>query len=181
MARLASKGAMFRCLALVVLLVASIELASSFKSWGRFVSRRATEVQYSFGGLIAREGSMRVQAPRMALRSKYGESPKVQRLREPEDRMDISELSQGQKIRGRIISVADYGLFVDVGTTRDGLVHIKDISTDYFISNLHSKFVPGQDIDVWVKFALSQEKKLGLQMFPCKGDLGVKVGLVECY
>lgn len=55
---------------------------------------------------------------------------------------------------------------MDVGTSKDGLVHIRDISSDYFVSNLHSKFAPGQDIDVWVKFVLLKDKKLGLQMFP---------------
>jgi transcriptional accessory protein Tex/SPT6 len=55
---------------------------------------------------------------------------------------------------------------VDVGTKRDALVHIKDISNSYFVTNLDSKFVPGQDIDVYVKFILLSEKKLGLQMYP---------------
>ena len=69
-------------------------------------------------------------------------------------------------MRGRIISIKDFGLFVDVGTKRDGLVHVKDVSKDYFINQLHTKFAPGQDVDVWVKFCEPKSYKLGLQMFP---------------
>ena len=57
-------------------------------------------------------------------------------------------------------------MFVDVGTQKDGLVHIRDISKDYFVQNIQSKFVIGQDIDVWVKFANERDNKLGLQMYP---------------
>jgi len=60
---------------------------------------------------------------------------------------------------------------VDIGTVKDGLVHIKDVSSNYFISNLSKKFIPGQDIDVWVKFIDEGQKKLGLQMFPFNVDV----------
>ena len=91
-------------------------------------------------------------------------------------------------------------MFVDIGTKRDGLVHVKDISKDYFINNHQSviatilrrvlenlsnlllsnylfqlllknqKFIAGQDIDVWVKFVEEETSKLGLQMFPVLGN-----------
>ena len=60
---------------------------------------------------------------------------------------------------------------MDIGTIKDGLVHIKDVSSNYFISNLSKKFIPGQDIDVWVKFIDDGQKKLGLQMFPFNVDV----------
>eukprot|EP00597_Dinobryon_sp_UTEXLB2267_P009210 CAMPEP_0170085786 /NCGR_PEP_ID=MMETSP0019_2-20121128/20584_1 /TAXON_ID=98059 /ORGANISM="Dinobryon sp., Strain UTEXLB2267" /LENGTH=289 /DNA_ID=CAMNT_0010302425 /DNA_START=375 /DNA_END=1240 /DNA_ORIENTATION=+ len=69
-------------------------------------------------------------------------------------------------MKGRIISMANYGLFVDVGSKKDGLVHVKDVSKDYFIPDLKSRFRPGQDVDVWVKFIDVSNYKLGLQMFP---------------
>ena len=57
-------------------------------------------------------------------------------------------------------------MFVDVGTNKDGLVHVKDVSNSYFIENIESKFSPGQDIDVWVKFVDIKANKFGLQMYP---------------
>ena len=53
-----------------------------------------------------------------------------------------------------------------MGAKRDGLVHVKDISKDYFIQNHEQKFIAGQDIDVWVKFIEPKSERLGLQMFP---------------
>jgi len=55
---------------------------------------------------------------------------------------------------------------VDVGSKKDGLVHIKDVSKDYFIQDLGSRFIAGQDLDVWVKFVDGERWKLGLQLFP---------------
>jgi predicted RNA-binding protein with RPS1 domain len=95
-----------------------------------------------------------------------GQLNQVERAHAPGSRVSLSELIVGQKMRGRIISVKDFGLFVDVGSRRDGLVHIKDVSKDYFISQLETKFVPGQDVDVWVKFCEAKKYKLGLQMYP---------------
>lgn len=33
----------------------------------------------------------------------------------------------------------------------------------------YQKFVPGQDVDVWIKFVEEEGYKLGLQMFPVVG------------
>lgn len=59
--------------------------------------------------------------------------PEVQRVHRKEDRVALATLQAGQQMRGKIISVTEFGLFVDIGTTRDGLVHVKDISKDYFV------------------------------------------------
>eukprot|EP01038_Epipyxis_sp_PR26KG_P013310 gene13310-17832_t len=91
--------------------------------------------------------------------------PKVARIHDMSTRNPLSSLKAGDKYRGRIITVAEFGLFVDIGTRKDGLVHIKDISKDYFVENLPAKFIPGQDIDVWIKFVSEKDNKLGLQMY----------------
>jgi predicted RNA-binding protein with RPS1 domain len=70
-----------------------------------------------------------------------------------------------------VSEVKEFGLFVDVGAERDGLVHIKDVSRQYSVENIQSKIITGQSVDVWVKFvdtgpADSPDYKLGLQMYP---------------
>lgn len=97
--------------------------------------------------------------------------PEVPSLFATEDRVALSTLIVGEKLRGRIVSVKDFGLFVDIGAKRDGLIHVKDISKDFFISNHESKFIPGQDVDVWVKFVDEETVKLALQMFPVSEKL----------
>ena len=67
-------------------------------------------------------------------------------------------------------------MFVDIGTVKDALVHIKDVSTDYFIPNLSSKYQPGQMIDVWVKFVDEETSKIGLQMYPVTN---IETNLIE--
>ena len=37
-----------------------------------------------------------------------------------------------------VLSLDRFGMFVDVGAKRDGLVHVKDISKEYFINNHQS-------------------------------------------
>ena len=57
-------------------------------------------------------------------------------------------------------------MFVDVGTMKDGLVHIKDVSSDHFVKNVNGKYTAGDDITVYVKFVVPEEKKFGLQLYP---------------
>lgn len=91
--------------------------------------------------------------------------PFVERLWKEEERKPLSDFAVGQKVSGRVISVVSHGIFADIGSTKDGLVHIKDMSKSYFMSNHESKFSPGQDIVAWVKFVDSANNKLGLQLF----------------
>lgn len=108
--------------------------------------------------------------------------PQVERLHSPESRVPFSELRVGQKLRGRIISIKEFGMFVDIGSKKDGLLHIKDVSKDYFIQDLQSRFIPGQDVDVYIKFVEVEEKKLGLQMYPwVESDLGNDGSLENAY
>jgi predicted RNA-binding protein with RPS1 domain len=67
-------------------------------------------------------------------------------------------------------------MYVDIGTKKDGLVHIKDVSRDYFIQDLKSRYAPGQDIDVWVKFVDGDKWKLGLQLFPLQPSISSSNG-----
>lgn len=54
---------------------------------------------------------------------------------------------------------------MDIGTVIDGLVHIKDASNIYFIPDLSTRYQPGDEVTVWVKFVNPVERKLGLQLF----------------
>jgi len=116
------------------------------------------------------EGSRPLTRAELKAKEQYEASrdPYVQRQldKNSPDRVALSSLSAGQKLKGRIISIKPFGLFVDVGSAKDGLVHIKDISKDYFVQDHTRQFSPGQEVDVWVKFADEENNKLGLQMFP---------------
>lgn len=57
-------------------------------------------------------------------------------------------------------------MFVDIGSTRDGLVHVRDMSPTYFIRDHQARFNPGEDIDVWIKYVDQDTNKLNLQLYP---------------
>ncbi len=56
----------------------------------------------------------------------------------------------GDKIKGKISSITDYGLFVEIQRGVEGLVHISEVSWTDRINDLHTKFRVGQEIEVVV-------------------------------
>jgi len=54
----------------------------------------------------------------------------------------------GQKIKGTISSITDYGLFVQVAPNIEGLVHISEISWTDRIENLNTRYKVGDVIEV---------------------------------
>jgi predicted RNA-binding protein with RPS1 domain len=124
--------------------------------------------------LQERRGARPMSAKEQKQRAKFEEPklPVIPRLHAPADRVPLDTLQVGQKLSGRVISVTKFGMFVDVGSKKDGLVHIKDVSKDYFVHNLQKRYHPGQDLVVWVKFVDETRKKLGLQLFPVTLDEG---------
>lgn len=61
-----------------------------------------------------------------------------------------ASLKVGERIKGVISSITEYGLFVEVAPGIEGLVHISEISWTDRITNLRNRFVVGQTIDVYI-------------------------------
>ena len=81
-------------------------------------------------------------------------------------RRGLEALQVGQQFSGQVVGILEFGVYVDIGAVRDGLLHIKDVSREYFVKSIDDKFSMGQRVDVWIKFIDVEKKKLGLQMFP---------------
>lgn len=64
----------------------------------------------------------------------------------------------GQKIKGTISSITDYGLFVQVAPNIEGLVHISEISWTDRIENLNTRYKVGDEIEVLL-VALDRESR----------------------
>lgn len=64
----------------------------------------------------------------------------------------------GQRIKGTIASITDYGLFVQVASNIEGLVHISEISWTDRIENLNSRYKVGEEIEVLL-VALDRESR----------------------
>ena len=60
----------------------------------------------------------------------------------------LSDISEGDKLKGTVKNITDYGVFVDLGGL-DGLVHVTDLSWER-VNHPSEMFQVGQEIDVMV-------------------------------
>jgi predicted RNA-binding protein with RPS1 domain len=81
--------------------------------------------------------------------------PRFLEVRDPA-RVKLSSFHVDQKLTGKVISLVPYGVFVDVNSTVDGLVHIKDIDPSGFVSIIGDAFKPGDVVEVYVKYFVEE-------------------------
>ena len=73
-------------------------------------------------------------------------------------------LQVGQRIKGKIASITDYGLFVEVLQGVEGLVHISEVSWTDRITDLQGKFKVGQEIEVLVVSIDKENRRMSLSV-----------------
>ena len=74
----------------------------------------------------------------------------------------LSELKEGEVRRGRITSIRDFGVFVDLGGA-DGLAHLSELSWDRNQSPEHAYHV-GDEVDVFIMKVDPDSKKIALSL-----------------
>ena len=75
----------------------------------------------------------------------------------------VKDLSAGMELQGRVTSIALYGVFVDIGVGRDGLVHISEMS-DTRIDSPSDVVKIGDTIAVRVKSVDPDGRRISLTM-----------------
>jgi small subunit ribosomal protein S1 len=75
----------------------------------------------------------------------------------------VKDLSAGMELEGRVTSIALYGVFVDIGVGRDGLVHISEMS-DTRIDSPSDVVKIGDSVKVRVKSVEPDGKRISLTM-----------------
>ena len=63
--------------------------------------------------------------------------------------MKLEDLSAGMELSGTVLNVVDFGVFVDIGLSDSGLVHISRLA-DRFIRDPHEVVGVGDVLKVWV-------------------------------
>ena len=84
-----------------------------------------------------------------------------QTLRNPWDDVP-SKFPVGTKITGKVTSVADFGVFVELEEGIEGLVYSSEVGRD--VDNLRDVVKPGQEVEALVVRVDSQEQKIALSM-----------------
>lgn len=79
------------------------------------------------------------------------------------DIMDMSDLKPGDKLRGTVRNVVDFGVFVDIGVHQDGLVHISQLCERY-IKHPSEVVKVGDVVDVQVIEVDEKKKRISLTM-----------------
>jgi len=80
----------------------------------------------------------------------------------------LDKLEVGQKFKGTVRGVREFGAFVDIGAETDGLVHISRIANER-VDDPNDYVEVDQEVDVWVS-DIRDDGKLGLTMV--EGKIG---------
>jgi predicted RNA-binding protein with RPS1 domain len=80
-------------------------------------------------------------------------------------RLKLEDLVLGAETRGRVVGVAEFGAFVDIGAVTDGLVHITELSQRR-VRKAEEVVKLGDTVNVWIKDIDLEKGKVGLSMRP---------------
>lgn len=83
----------------------------------------------------------------------------------------LKDLQPGMELEGKVTSIALYGVFVDVGVGRDGLVHISEMS-DTRIDTPSDMVAIGDTVKVKIKSVDPEARRISLTMRTGSGEKG---------
>lgn len=92
----------------------------------------------------------------------------------PWDELDPS-IGEGSKIMGKVVSVADYGAFVEIKPGVEGLVHVSEMSWSSHLRNPSEYLTVGQEIEALVIALDREEHKMSLGIKQLTQDPWVEI------
>jgi ribosomal protein S1 len=78
-------------------------------------------------------------------------------------RLDLTDLRPKAKFEGTVTKIELFGVFVDIGAERDGLVHISQVSEDR-VDRLTDVLQEGAKVSVWVQSVEPKQGRISLTM-----------------
>jgi uncharacterized protein len=79
--------------------------------------------------------------------------------------MKLEDLTPGMELSGTVLNVVDFGVFVDIGLSDSGLVHISRLA-DRFIRDPHEVVGVGDVLKVWVVDVDKTRRRVSLTAIP---------------
>lgn len=92
----------------------------------------------------------------------------------PWDDLDPS-IAEGSKISGKVVSVADYGAFIEIKPGVEGLVHVSEMSWSSHLRNPSEYLTVGKDIEALVLSLDREEHKMSLGIKQLTQDPWVEI------
>lgn len=80
------------------------------------------------------------------------------------------EILEGSKVNGRVVTVADYGIFVEIMPGVEGLVHMSEMSWSQHLKNPTELFKIGDEVEATVLSIDREERKMSLGLKQSKED-----------
>lgn len=80
------------------------------------------------------------------------------------DRVPLSSLEEGEECEGLVISLTNFGAYIDVGSECDGLLHVSQITRKEFIDHPRQALNPGDKVNVRIVRVSPELKKMQLTM-----------------
>jgi len=110
----------------------------------------------------------------MAFNQLQRERKRASRIERPlgfNERAPLTAFFPGLQVSGTVISLTNYGAYVDVGTECDGLLHISQLTRDFFVQHPRQVLTAGDEITATVRQVSPQLKKLQLTMLDWKEEV----------
>lgn len=92
-----------------------------------------------------------------------------QLIAHPWDDID-SKITIGQKVNGKIVSLTDYGAFIEIEKGIEGLIHISEMSWTQHVKHPSQMFNMGQEVECVVLAIDKIEKKISLGIKQLEAD-----------
>lgn len=80
------------------------------------------------------------------------------------------EIAEGSRVKGKVVTVADYGIFVEIMPGVEGLVHMSEMSWSQHLKNPTELFKIGDEVEATVLSIDREEKKMSLGLKQAKED-----------
>ena len=99
----------------------------------------------------------------MYFKEKQREKKRASKIERPlgfDERLPLTAFIPGMEVTGVVISLTKFGAYVDVGTECDGLLHVSQMTRDFFVEHPRQVLSPGDEVTVKVSKCSPQLKKM---------------------
>ncbi|MFQ3597915.1 MAG: 30S ribosomal protein S1 [Chloroherpetonaceae bacterium] len=85
------------------------------------------------------------------------------------------KFTPGTRVKGKVVSIADYGVFIEIEKGIEGLVHISEMSWTQHIKHPSQFVTMGQEVECVILNIIKDDQKLSLSMKQVEEDPWVKI------